>query len=455
MKTALPVYRPARKTEARYRIIYGGAGSGKSVFVAQDEMDRAWNDPRQRILVLRKVKNTIYNSCFELFKKILSATNRLAYTKVNEQRMSLTFPGGGQIIHAGLDDTEKLKSITGVTRIWIEEGTELDFAQGIDDEPDIAQVDLRLRGVEFSLVPQLTVTFNPKRSAQKIFDYLGFPITDLPTRSFIERDDVFVQHTTYLDNKHVDETYVRVFRRLGGVMQAIYERGELVTIDMPDQVIPYEYVKRAFELDPMQAVHDGRQRLGIDVARFGDDETVFQLFDGWALVETQAFHGQDTKRTSELAKILIQERGIPADLVAVDVVGLGAGVADNLRDDGYDVVDVTSGASPVDVPEWEESVPEFRDLRSQMWFFGRDMMEAGKVSIATPDGEFRRKLQEDLLAPRYRVGQERRIEVEPKIGRSKNWGIKQRLGRSTDYADPFLYGLFAEHMQDKLQLYFG
>lgn len=435
MNIANATYRPATKTRARYRIIYGGAGSGKSVFVAQDELTRA-SDHGERILVLRKVAKTCRKSTFEVLTKVLSELGAYKYAKIRRQEMDIEFPSGGCIWHAGLDDREKLKSITGITRIWVEEATEL-------DEEDIAQVDLRLRGVPH---PQITFTFNPTQEARRIFEYVGFPTADLPSRSHVETDDVYVQHTTYEDNPWVGEKYVTVFARLGGVMQAVYERGELVNIDSPDQVIPYAYVKRAFEMDPKEAVHDARQRLAIDVARFGDDETVFQHFIGWALMETRAFKGQDIARTSQMAQTFIHEKAIPADLVGVDVVGLGSGVADNLRAAGLDVVDIISGASPVQrIDDWTDTLT-FNNLRSQMWFYARDMMEAGKVAISVEDEGARRKLQEDLLAPRYRIGQDKRIEVEPKDGRSKNWGIKQRLGRSTDYGDPFIYGLFVEHV---------
>lgn len=433
MRIANATYRPATKTGARYRIIYGGAGSGKSVFAAQDEFTRA-SDKGERVLVLRKVARTCRKSTFQLFREIASTLNLGGSVRINKTEMDIEFPGGGAIWHAGLDDREKLKSITGVTRIWIEEATEL-------DEEDIAQVDLRLRGVPN---PQITFTFNPTQEARKIFDYVGFPTADLPSRSHVEAGDVYVQHTTYRDNPFVGEEYVKVFSRLGGVMQAVYERGELVNIDAPDQVIPYEYVKRAFELE--EAPYDGRQRLAIDVARFGDDETVFQYFVGLTLRETLAFHGQDISRTSDMARTLIRERAIPADLVTVDAVGMGSGVVDNLRASGLDVAEVISGAKPVRVFSWE--APEFNNLRSQMWFYARDMLASGKVAIAITDDGARRKLQEDLLAPRYRIGQDKRVEVEPKNGRSPNWGIKNRLGRSTDYGDAFVYGLFAEHLHN-------
>ena len=93
---------------------------------------------------------------------------------------------------------------------------------------------------------------------------------------------------------------------------------------------------------------------------------------------------------------------------------------------------------------------QFVNLRSQMWFWASKQLGAGRVSFGV-EGTAKTKLREDLLSPRYRVekkGEYMTVSVEPKDGRSKAWGIKQRLGRSTDYGDPFVYALFAEQLHE-------
>lgn len=441
MIQANPLYQPASAHAGRYRLLYGGAGSGKSVFVAQDELQRALLG--RRVLVIRKVARTIRHSTFALFRELVSALRWTALVQVNKTDMTLSFQNGGEIIHAGLDDVEKLKSIAGIDRIWIEEATELTRA-------DLEQVDLRLRGPE---AEQITYTFNPTLSAKQIFQYVGVPTTDLPHRNHRTYADgqVYVQHTTYLDNPYAGASYTEVFQRLSGSTREVYEHGLLSATDAPDQLIPYADVKRAMELEPAAARHDGRQRLGVDVARYGDDETVLQYFQGYALRETIAFQGQDTAHTARLTQTLIRERGIPAELVAVDTVGLGAGVADQLRAAGLRVTDIVSGAAAVPARAWKDGTPTFNNLRSQMWYYARTALADGAVSIATAQTDARLKLQEDLLAPRYRIGMDKRWEVEPKDSQSANWSIKKRLGRSTDYGDAFVYGLFAEHMGSALR----
>ena len=465
------VFRPAAETSARYRVIYGGAGSGKSVYTAQDYV-ALLTERKRRLLVIRKVKSTIRDSTFKLFCDILEAMGRMESVRANETSMSIRFPNGSEIIHAGLDKVKKLKSIAQPTDIWVEEATELDWPTSETEEPDLAQIDLRLRGVEDGTI---TITFNPTLAAVKIFDYLGVPTADLPCRDhrtytvtttlpdgepFVS--SVYVQHTTWEDNPWVGADYVAVFARLGGVMQAVYERGELVAVDAPDQLIKYEWVKAAFERQPEDAWTDGRRRLACDPARFGDDETVITEGEGDRMEYTEAAKGQDTTTTGHRIVSLCHERGVAAENATVDTVGLGSGTADTASSLGFKPVEFIGGASPVrSVPDLpgRPGLPDaitFNNLRSQAWWFLRVQMEAGTVSFsqALPDA-VKRKLQEDLLAPRYRTGQEKRIEVEPKEGTSKAWGIKTRLGRSPDYGDAEVMRLFGEHVRSGPTLAFG
>ena len=51
--------------EKRYLVLMGGGGSGKSIFAGRKILERCTTEPGHRALVVRKVYNTIFNSCFE------------------------------------------------------------------------------------------------------------------------------------------------------------------------------------------------------------------------------------------------------------------------------------------------------------------------------------------------------------------------------------------------------
>ena len=452
MTDPLAVFTAAAEFGGRYRVLYGGAGGAKSHFVAQDQLHRCVQDGRERVLVLRKVKADLRGSCYAMMADLVAA---YGWTNVEVLDLLIRFDNGARILFAGLDEPMRLKSITGITRIWVEEANEL-------EDTDLAHVDLRIRGIRPDMVGQITLTFNPDKGSIALFDYLGVTTTDLPTRSWkvYEDDQVFVQHTTWLDNPHAGADYVQVFRRIGGAMQAVYEHGQLGTTDAPDQLIQYLDVKAAFGRKLEDAWTDGRQRMGVDVARFGADETAITIGEGFALDYIELQHGQNTARTGQRIITLAAERSIPAELITVDAVGLGGGSADVAREGGLDaLVDFIGGANMAEAVEVPEGVVglldlRFNNLRSQAWFFYAEQMQAGLVAFGPDlDDDHKRKLQEDLLAPKYRYNRDKEIEVEPKIGRSKAWGIRSRLGRSPDIGDAEVMRLFGEHASLPLQVF--
>ena len=176
-----------------------------------------------------------------MFQLLLDVINALSWhdCKVNRSEMMVTAPGGGMIITAGLDDVEKLKSIAGITRIWCEEATEIQMA-------DLAQLDLRMRG-RIIKGWRMTLTFNPTFEANRIFDYLKFPIAELPERSYVETDDSYIQHTTYLDaGRFIDPDYITVFEKIAAISDSfrdIYMLGKIAVTDEPDQLIKWAWVK--------------------------------------------------------------------------------------------------------------------------------------------------------------------------------------------------------------------
>ena len=147
------VYVPYLGNRSRYEVFYGGAGSGKSVFVAQRMLVRAMKEKGHKTLVVRKVAKTNRHSTFALITGIMHQWNVEPLFKVNKSDMEITCLNGNQIIFTGLDDVEKLKSIANITDIWVEEASEI-------SHDDFKQLDLRLRG-KTPWPLQITMTFNP------------------------------------------------------------------------------------------------------------------------------------------------------------------------------------------------------------------------------------------------------------------------------------------------------
>lgn len=119
-------------------LLVGGYGSGKSYHVATKIILKCLEEKR-RVLVVREVFDTIYESCFALFCEILQSMNiytedravyRRSRNKVMAQKapMQIRFPNGSRIIFKGMDNPEKVKSITDISIVWIEECSEVKYA---------------------------------------------------------------------------------------------------------------------------------------------------------------------------------------------------------------------------------------------------------------------------------------------------------------------------------------
>jgi phage terminase large subunit len=185
----------------RYNILYGGAGSGKSVFQAQRLVYRLIAEHGHNFLVLRKVGRTTRYSTWALVKNILAQWGLLDLVSINATNFEITVGhNGNQAIFGGLDDREKIKSLTfasgPLTDIWLEEASEF-------EGDDITQLDLRLRGIARQPF-QITLTFNPIISTHPI------------KGRFIDSPDdkTTILKTTYKDNRFLDSQYREVLEKL-------------------------------------------------------------------------------------------------------------------------------------------------------------------------------------------------------------------------------------------------
>lgn len=188
----------------RYLNLRGGAGSGKSVFAADREILTAFSEPGHRILCVRKVAKTIRNSLYYLIRERLRDPEAIGLEagidyKIDRTNLGFTLHGNGgssEILTSGLDDVAKLKSITGISRIWIEEATEL-------SEEDFDQLDLRLRGSTVG-DKQITLSYNPISRDHWI--KARFWDQDVPGNLNVL--------STYLDNAFIGPEYRDVLERL-------------------------------------------------------------------------------------------------------------------------------------------------------------------------------------------------------------------------------------------------
>ena len=220
----------------RIEVYYGGAGSGKSYGACQKILLKAMNNKR-RVLMIRKVGNTLKVSIWQLMLDLLAEAGIKEECKINRSDLEIELPNGSVFLFKGLDDPEKIKSITGITDIVIEEATEL-----IEDE--FTQLNLRLRPKEDN--PQIYLMFNPISKKNWVYSYFFGEEANL--------ENTLVIQTTYKDNKFLPESYCEELERLQARNPAyyrIYALGEFATLDK--LVFPY-YTKKIISDDEVKGM---------------------------------------------------------------------------------------------------------------------------------------------------------------------------------------------------------
>ena len=170
--------------------------------------------------------------------------------------------------------------------------------------------------------------------------------------------------------------------------------------------------------------------IGVDVARFGDDETV--LYGGAKPVVThrEAYSRQDTMETTgrvlALAEKLSKAYEILPTLIPikVDDTGLGGGVTDRLHELEYNVTPLVAGSEARD-PD------EYYNLRTELWFVAANYGRQGRLDLSRLAPDVYRKLTAELRGVRYKIQSDKALRVEGKDE------TKKRVGRSPDDADAF------------------
>lgn len=202
------VFKEPDQSQKRYIVMKGSAGSGKSVDTAQHYILRLMSDPGRNLLCVRKSDVTNRDSTFAelqgaIFRMFGESYKKYWYINSSDMRLEC-IANHNQIFFRGVNDEkqrEKLKSIAvkrgKLTDVWIEEATEL-------TQNDFEIIDDRLRGeLPEGQFYQIRLTFNPVSSSHWI------------KKHFFDRadPDVFTHHSTYKDNRFIDDAYYRRMER--------------------------------------------------------------------------------------------------------------------------------------------------------------------------------------------------------------------------------------------------
>lgn len=197
----------------------------------------------------------------------------------------------------------------------------------------------------------------------------------------------------WIEDYGIDSDFVKV--RVLGQFPSIGDR-QLIPSDKVDEAIASEY-----EVPP------GTPKvMGVDVARYGDDQSVIAMRHGRRLEPLLKFRGLSTMELAGQVAMWINR--VKPDITFIDETGLGAGVVDRLMELGFNVVGINFGASPS--PQWKDL---YYNKRAEMWVEMRDWVIAG---CQMPNDN---ELRQDLVGPEVGFDAKMRLQLETKESMKK------------------------------------
>lgn len=372
----------------------------------------------------RQVKDILWREITAIWRGMTTAQRELlgCHAPHVAPDAGVLWDDGREIKGFTTDDPERMAGYSGEHLLFI-----LDEASGIDKPIFDA-----IQGNRASDGGRVLMTSNPTRTSGEFFD------------AFHDRRAFYATfHISSLESPNVTGTEEAIPGLAGPVWCAAMaeEFGEgsplyeiRVLGNFPTQgsnaVIGVGLVEEARKrgeeaAEPHWSV--ARLHLGVDVARFGDDESVVLPRRGTWSGKARVVSGFDTVEVSglvlDMARDLVQAGETVKPIVKVDGIGVGGGVVDILRQsDAVDVVDVN-------VAEVSDDPERYPNLRSQLWFGLADWLKT--ASIANDD-----RMAGEMTMPTYSFDERGRRKV---IGKKE---MKSRIGRSPDRAEAAMLAVY-------------
>lgn len=192
--------------------------------------------------------------------------------------------------------------------------------------------------------------------------------------------------------------------------------GEFPKADV-DTLISVDEVAKAMDRES-KVLPQFEKKMGVDVARFGDDRTVIVVRQMEAVIRKEVYSGIDTMQTVGHVLRIAKEMVIKPGNISIDVIGVGAGVVDRLKEQGWQVNAVNVGESPKDKEH-------FKNLRAEL--YAGAVKEWIKTASLPKDDDFY-----ELANIKYKFDSSSRLQMESKED------MKKRSLPSPDVADALM-----------------
>ena len=402
------IFAPLLKSKKRYKLFYGGRAGGKSYAFA-DSLLLLGRMKKLRIACMREVQDSIKDSVYKLLQ------DRIKLYELSDYKVTATQiinnVTGTVFIFKGLQEQSaaNIKSLEGVDIVWLEE------AQKISKKSwEILDPTIRKAGSE------IWISMNREQENDPVWEAVGAH----------PDERTLVVKVNYTDNPFCPEEVRYLALKCQRDNPEDYEH---IWLGAPVsagncKLISYKSVREA--MTPKLWNVSAPLVIGLDVARFGDDMSVFCFRRGRICSEFRCFSHLDNVAVANQATHFIRQYR-PAR-VFIDAGGVGGGVVDILHDRGFMriVRPVMFGAKAL----LDE---RYHNRRAEMWDELRQWLES-ESGAQLPDDT---QLCGEMCAVNKKYDSQGRLQLEEKAE------IKSRLGRSPDMADALAL-TFAEPVFD-------
>lgn len=197
---------------------------------------------------------------------------------------------------------------------------------------------------------------------------------------------------------------------------------------------------------------DGEKYLTVDVARYGSDKSVLNIWDGLESIERRYYTKLGTDKLIQLIRDTAAEYKIPFSHIAVDEDGVGGGVVDQLSG----VVGFVANSTPYVTPiirrqstpslnsEKGYQVRNFRNLKAQCAFKLAELVETHRIAVKNASPE-----EMDTITEEFAQIKQKDPDKDGKLQLIPKEAVKEAIGRSPDTADTFVMRAIFEVRRDK------
>lgn len=398
IKAQIPkIFKPLLTVKKRIKLCYGGRAGGKSYAYA-DSLLFLGRMKKLFIVCLREIQSSIKDSVYKLLSDRISYYGLTDYkvfdTKIENKMTGTVFTFKG----LRDQDPQKIKSLEGADIAWIEEAQTITKKSWDILEPTIRKPD-----------SEIWITMNRQEENDPIWVALAAQ----------PDNKTWIQKVNYTDNPFCPQEMIDLAQRCLEKTPQDYAHiwlGEPMT-QGNSKLISSILVQKALNMPLFDTT--GPLIIGLDIARFGDDETVFCFRRGRLCIRFETYRKKDTVEVANITTHMIKT--FHPERIFLDIGGQGAGVYDILKDRGFRRI-----VRGVYFGEKAISSDRYVNRRAEMWDHVRLWLsETASVSLPKDDTY----ILGDLTCVNKKYDKLGRLQLEEKDS------IKRRLGRSPDRGD--------------------